>query len=136
MTGAIKVDGLSQFVANLKSMDRELPKALRVAFNGAAEIVVKDARHRVPSKTGKARASVKAKSTQTAVRISGGGNRAPYYPWLDFGGRVGRNRSVRRTFQKDGRYIYDAYYRNINRFGEVLEQALLDVAAQAGVEVD
>lgn len=136
MTDPIRVDGLNQFVANLKAMDRELPKALRVAFNGAADIVVQDARPGIPTKSGKAKASVKAKSTQTFVRISGGGNKAPYYPWLDFGGRVGRNKSVKRPFIKDGRYLYDAYYRNVNRFGEVLEQALLDVASQAGIEVD
>lgn len=136
MTGAIAIDGLDQFRANLKVMDRELPKALRLAFNAAADIVVQDAKPRVPSKTGAARGSVKARSTQAFARVSGGGNRAPYYPWLDFGGRVGKGRSVKRPFIKDGRYIYDAYYRNRPRFAEVLEQQLLDVAAQAGVEVE
>lgn len=136
MTEAIKIEGLDQFRANLKAMDRELPKALRLAFNAAAEIVVQDARPRVPSKSGRARASVKARSTQAYSRVAGGGNKAPYYPWLDFGGRVGRAKSVSRPFLKDGRYIYDAYFRNKARYGEVLEKALLDVAAQAGVVVE
>ena len=132
----IKIDGLKQFRANLKVMDRELPKALRLAFNEAADIVVQDARPGIPSRSGKAKSTVKAKSTQTASRVSGGGNKAPYYPWLDFGGRVGKNKSIRRPFLKDGRYIYDSYFRNVNRFGEVLERSLLGVAAQAGVEVE
>lgn len=136
MSDAIRIDGLNEFRANLKTLDRDLPKALRVAFNAAADIVVADARPRVPSKTGRARASVKARSTQAFSRVSGGGSKAPHYPWLDFGGRVGRNRSVRRPFLKEGRYIYFSYYRNRNRYVEVLEEALLDVAAQAGVEVE
>jgi hypothetical protein len=135
MADPIKIDGLSQFRANLKKLDRDLPKALRLAFNAAADIVVDDARPRVPSRSGKARASVKAKSTQSYSRVSGGGNKAPYYPWLDFGGKVGRNRSVSRPFIKDGRYIYHAYYRNRHRYVEVLEASLIKVADQAGIEV-
>lgn len=133
---AIKIEGLDQFRANLKVMDRELPKALRLAFNAAADIVVADAKPRVPHKTGRAASTLKARSTQAYSRISAGGNKAPYYPWLDFGGRVGRARSVTRPFLKNGRYIYDAYFGNKTRFAEVLEQGLLDVAVQAGVEVD
>ena len=136
MADPIKIDGLNQFRANLKVLDRELPKALRIAFNKAADIVVNDARPAVPSRSGKARASVKARSTQTYSRIVGGGNKAPYYPWLDFGGKVGRDKSVRRPFLKDGRYIYDAYYRNKPKFAEVLQDSLVDVARQAGVEID
>jgi hypothetical protein len=131
----IKIDGLSQFRANLKTLDRELPKALRLAFNAAADIVVDDAKPRVPSRSGRARGTVKAKSTQSYSRVSGGGNKAPYYPWLDFGGKVGRNRSVARPFIKDGRYIYHAYYANRNRYVEVLEASLVKVAEQAGIEV-
>lgn len=133
---AIKIEGLSTFVKNLKKLDSDIPKALRVAFNGAAEVVVKDARVGIPTKSGKAKASVKAKSTQTASRVVGGGNKAPYYPWLDFGGRVGRKHSVKRPFITHGRYIYNAYFDNQARYAELLEQALLDAAASAGVEVD
>jgi hypothetical protein len=55
MGDPISIDGLNQFRAGLKAMDRDLPKALRIAFNAAAEIVVADARPGVPSKSGKAR---------------------------------------------------------------------------------
>lgn len=136
MADPIKVDGLTEFSRNLKKLDRELPKALRMAFNDAADIVVNDARPRIPTRSGKAKASVKARSTQTASRVVGGGNKAPYYPWLDFGGRVGRNRSIKRPFLKHGRYIYDAYFDNKRRYVEVLEDALVDVARQAGIEVE
>lgn len=136
MVEAIRVQGLSEFSRNLRRLDADLPKALRIAFNQAAEVVAADARSGIPTKSGKAKASVKARSTRTAARIVGGGRRAPYYPWLDFGGKVGRGRSVRRPFLSDGRYIYKAFYDNVDRLPDVLEEALLEVARSAGVEVD
>lgn len=136
MVEAIRVQGLSEFSRNLRRLDADLPKALRIAFNQAAEVVVADARSDIPTKSGKAKASVKARSTRTAARIVGGGRRAPYYPWLDFGGRVGKGRSVRRPFLSDGRYIYKAFYDNTDRLPDILETALIDVARAAGVEVD
>lgn len=136
MADPIKIDGLAEFSRNLKTLDRNLPKALRVAFNQCADIVVNQARPAVPSKSGRASGSVRAKSTQTASRVSGGGNRAPYYPWLDFGGRVGRNHSIKRPFLKDGRYIYAAFFANRTKYKDAMEDALVQVAAQAGIEVE
>lgn len=133
---AIRVEGLKEFQANLRKLDSDLPKALRMAFNTAAEMVVDVAKPKVPTLTGKARRSVKARSTRTAARVQGGSKAVPYYPWLDFGGRVGRNKSIRRPFIKNGRYIYDAYFTNRDEFAEVLEMALIDVARQAGVVVE
>jgi hypothetical protein len=43
--------------------------------------------------------------------------------------------SVRRPFLKEGRYIYASYFANADEYGKVLEEALLEVARQAGVEV-
>ena len=132
----IKIDGLAAFTRNLKKLDSDLPKALRMAFNSCADVVVNDARAGIPTKSGKAKASVKARSTATASRVIGGSRRVPYYPWLDFGGRVGKGRSVSRPFLKEGRYIYNAYFDNRARYAELVEAALLDVARQAGIEVD
>lgn len=136
-TEAIKIEGLKEFSKRLKDMDAGLPKALRLAMNQSAQIVLDDAKPKIPTLTGKARKSVKPKSTRTAVRVTGGGKRAPYYPWLDFGGRVGRNRSVNRRFYPDGRYIYFSYYkkRASGEFQEALQKALINVAEQAGLEV-
>jgi hypothetical protein len=132
----IRVTGLKEFSRDLKKIHADLPKALRVALNGTAGIVVDEARPRVPRLSGKAAASLKARSTRAAVRVTGGGNRCPWYPWLDFGGAVGRNRSVRRAFLSDGRYLYAAYHDRQPEFADVLEQALLDVVASAGIAVD
>lgn len=135
MSAELKIEGLNEFRRNLKALDNDLPKALRLAFNEAADIIVDDAKPRVPHKRGKAKASVKARSTQKFSRVVGGGNRAPHYPWLDFGGRVGRGKSVRRPFLKHGRYIYRAYFANRGEYAKVMEAELIDVAKQAGFEV-
>jgi len=137
MAEAIRVDGLAEFSRNLRKLDADLPKALRVALNDAADVVVGAARVRVPKRSGRAAASIRARSTRTAVRVAGGGKRVPYYPWLDFGGRVGRRKAVKRAFLKEGRYIYAAYFDKTSSgaFQEVLTGALLDVARQAGIEV-
>lgn len=137
MTSAVRIEGLRELQRGLKSLDRDLPKALRLAFNDAADIIVDDAKPRVPRLTGRAAGTVKARSTQTAARVTAGGSRAPYYPWLDFGGRVGRRRSVRRPFLKDGRYIYNAYFRrrDSGEFQDALQDALVQVARRAGLGV-
>lgn len=136
MADAIRISGLNEFVRSLKQLDSDLPKVLRVAFNGAGEAIVNDARRQVPTRSGKARASVRATSTQKAFRITGGSKRVPYYPWLDFGGKVGRGRSVSRPFIREGRYIYASYFRHRDELAAGLEEALIDAARAAGVEVD
>ena len=136
MADAIRIDGLATFNRNLRKLDSDLPKVIRVALNEATDIIVGYAKPKVPRESGRAQASVKARSTRTKARVQGGGNRAPYYPWLDFGGRVGKNRSVRRAFLKEGRYIYAAYFDHGDEFGEALTRSLVDVVRQAGFEVD
>ena len=136
MTEAIKIDGLNEFVRNLKKLDADLPKTLRVGFNQAAQIIVDYAKPKVPRKSGKAAGSIRAQSTRTAVRVSEGGKRAPYMPWLDFGGKVGRKRSIGRPFLKEGRFLYAGLHAERDRIYAAVETALLDAARSAGVEVD
>jgi hypothetical protein len=135
---AVRVDGLAQFSRNLKKLDSDLPKALRLALNQSAELVVTGAQGNVPSRSGKARRSIRAASTRTEARVRAGGNRAPYYPWLDFGGRVGRGKSVRRPFLKDGRYLYATYFKlkASGQFQDAMTKALLGVVEDAGIGVD
>lgn len=132
----IKVEGLAEFRRNLRTLDSNLGKAMRIALNDSAGIVVDWAQARVPSRSGKARGSVRAKSTQTEARVEGGGKRVSYYPWLDFGGRVGRKRSVKRPFIKSGRYIYPGYTSNREEVQARLLKALLQVCDESGLAVD
>lgn len=134
----IEVHGLREFRRNLRQMDRGLPKGLRVAGNKAAALVVAKAKPKVPTgpaKGGHARDSIRAASTQSAARVAGGGARYPYYPWLDFGGKVGRKDSVRRPFIKEGRYIWAAFSDNRRAVERELADALRDVADAAGLRV-
>lgn len=136
MAETIKIDGLDQFVRNLKKLDADLPKALRVGFNDAAQIIVDYAKPKVPRKSGRAAGSIRAQSTRSAVRVSEGGKRAPYMPWLDFGGRVGRKGSAHRPFLKEGRFLYAGLHSKRDQIFAAVETALLDAARAAGVEVD
>lgn len=131
----LHVVGLKEFRAQLKEIDKALPRMLRVAHNEAAELVVVPAKRAVPSRSGKAAKSVRAGSTQTRTRVKGGSKRVPYYPWLDFGGKAG---DVRRQYRKRGRYIYRQYFklRDSGRFAEVMEESLQDVARKAGLHID
>jgi hypothetical protein len=134
MADAIRIEGLNEFVRALKKLDSDLPKVLRVAFNDAGQTIITEARSKVPARSGRARASVRAQSTPKAFRITGGSKRVPYYPWLDFGGitPIGG----RRPFIKDGRYIYASYFKHRDETAVLLEKALTDAARAAGVEVD
>lgn len=131
----IKVDGLAKFSRDLRKVDAELPKALRVSFNRAAGIVVDWAQPRVPRRSGRASRSVKARSTRTAVRVAAGGPRVPYFPWLDFGGKVGRRRSVDRPYKKSGRYLWAGYAANRDQVADVMADELRKVASSTGWDV-
>lgn len=131
-TDPIKVTGLKEFQRAIKEVDRELPKSLRKAFNDVAGVVADDVRRLVPVDSGAARASVRAASTQSAAAIKAGGRKAPYYPWLDFGGKVGVNRSVRRPFIPGGRYLYPSIKRNRGVMLEALDDALATLFRQEG----
>lgn len=138
MADEVRIEGLAEFSRSLKKLDADLPKALRLALNSSADVVVSGAKGKVPNRSGRARGSIRAASTRTEVRVRAGGKRAPYYPWLDFGGRVGRGRSVARPFLKDGRYLYNTYFevKRSGKFAAALEGALVGVVESAGLEVD
>jgi len=131
----IAVTGLADLNRSLREIDKEAPKALRIALNGVADLLVTEVRPEVPSVSGRARKSYKAKSTRTAARVSMGGRGAEYVPWLDFGGRTGRNRSVERAFYKEGRYLYPTLKRIRPAIESALGEALVDVARSAGLDV-
>lgn len=132
----IRIEGLREFIRAVKSADADLPKAVRLAGNAAADIVVRAAKPRVPRRSGRAAGSIRARSTQSEARVASGGARAPYMPWLDFGGRVGRNHATRRPFIKRGRYVWAAFADRIPQIQEAMTESLSDVARRAGLEVD
>jgi len=131
----IAVEGLREFTRSLQRLDDILPKMVRLAMNAAAGVVVAYGQARMPRRTGRAAATIKAKSSRTLVRVGEGSKRAPYVPWLDFGGRTGPAKSVQRPFFKDGRFLYPALKDEHAAISKALEDALADVASQAGLEI-
>jgi hypothetical protein len=137
MTGPqIRIEGLAEFNRALGRIDKDAAKRLRLAGNEAAELLISKVRPEIPAKTGKARGSLRARSTRTAARVAVGGKTAPYYPWLDFGGRTGIDRSVERPFYKEGRYLYPTLRRIGSDIAKVLDDGIVAVARDVGLEVD
>lgn len=131
----IEVTGLREFQRELRKMDSDLPKQVRIALNQASQLVIDKATPLIPRRTGRAANSLKVRSSQREARIAAGGKRAPYYPWLDFGGKVGKRKSVDRPFYKEGRYIYPTLRKNREHVIEIMQTALSDLARDSGVEV-
>lgn len=132
MGDALRIEGLREFQAALKRADGESQKQLRVVLNGAARLVVEGATPRIARRSGRAAASMRAQSQQRVARVKAGGARVPYYPWLDFGGSVGRNKSVHRPFIKAGRYLYPTVRDRRAMIQEELEDGLKRLARNVG----
>lgn len=131
----ISVEGLSEFLRALRKLDADLPKMVRLANNSAADLLITKTRPLIPARTGRARNSLKAQSTRASARISVGGPKAPYYPWLDFGGKTGRHKSVVRPFYKQGRYLYPTLSKYKEEIIALHYKAIQDVAKAAGLDV-
>ncbi len=137
MQQRIAVTGLAEFSRGLRQLDSEAPKKLRIAMNGSAQLLIDQAVPKVPSVTGAARRSFKARSTRTSARVAIGGKLAPYVPWLDFGGQ-GRisGRPAGREFIKEGRYTYVALREIGPDITRALDDGIRAVARDSGLDVD
>jgi hypothetical protein len=137
-TVSLTVTGLQEFSRSVSQLAAAHPRALRIAQAMAGELVADTARPRVPTLTGAAAHSIRPRPARSAVEVSAGGPQASYYPWLDFGGRVGRHGTAQRAFLKEGRYLYPAYFerRRAGDFDRILEAQLLRVAKAAGLAVE
>lgn len=136
MTGKITITGLREFQRALKAADAGLPKRIRLVANEAAGVVIDYARPHIPTRSGRARASLKLRSTQRAARIATGGSKAPYEPWLDFGGEGKRKgRPPARPFLKHGRFVYAALDVKRAEVTEIMSKGLTELAREAGLDV-
>lgn len=128
---SVEIEGLKDIQKKLRDLDPALAKELKDVNLSVADMVADIARAKVPSDSGTARSTVKAKAQQRYAYIRAGGRKAPYYPWLDFGGKVGRERTTERDFIKQGRYIYPTvgqYHQKIVREYVLMLGQLLDKA--------
>lgn len=133
----IQVGGLAQLNRGLKAIDSNAPKELRIALNSSAALLVDETRPTIPSDTGAARRSLVARSTRTSARVAVGGKKAPYFPWLDFGGegRV-KGRPAHRPFLKEGRYVYPTLRKVTPKIRSSLHESISAVIRNAGMVED
>jgi len=133
----IEVGGLARLSRGLKAVDTDAPKELRLALNAAANLLVEHTRPKIPQLTGAARRSLVARSTRTSARVAIGGKRAPYFPWLDFGGQGRRpGRPAQRQFLREGRYVYTLEPPLLGKIEQQLQDSITAVIANAGLEAD
>jgi hypothetical protein len=132
----IETAGLIEFQRALKQIDADLPKQLRLVLNEAAGIIVDYSKGHIEVKSGRAKGSIRAQSSQRKAAVAIGGSRAPYVPWLDFGGegRV-RGRPGKRPFIAEGRYVYRGLRLHNEDITALLARGLTELAATAGLEV-
>lgn len=136
MQPKISVEGLAPLNRALRLVDKDAPKGLRIALNSAASLLAENVKPKIPSKSGAARRSLVARSTRTSARIALGGKKAPYLPWLDFGGEGRRpGRPAARPFIKGGRYVYPTLAAIRPKIEAQLQDAIMDVVRGAGLEV-
>jgi hypothetical protein len=133
----VEIEGLKDIQKKLRDLDPALAKELKTVNLTVADMVADIARAKVPTRSGKARSTVKAKGEQRFAVIKAGGRKAPYYPWLDFGGQAGHKSGNaigdrgKRPFIREGRYIYSTvgtYHSKIVHEYVVMLGALLDKA--------
>ena len=133
MQAEFNVTGLRELRSALNKLDKSIAGELRTGLKEAAGVVARDAARAVPRRTGRAAASVRPVSRGNTIFVQGGGARVPYYGWLEFGGRVGRNRSVSRPKVRNGRYIRPAVARNEREIVEKAADAFRSAARKAGL---
>lgn len=137
----VQIQGLRELRLGLRRLDRNLPRAIRVAGNESADMIVNRSRPLVPvgpAQGGHAASSIRKASTQSEVRVSEGGPRYPYMPWLDFGGTINKNTSnpTRRPFYTDGRFIWHVFGEHQAEVEQNMREALRRIALEAGLETD
>jgi len=130
----VEVRGIRELSRAFKRVDAELPKEMKAAFLRIAGTVADVARGKVPVISGKAASSIKPRASARGASIVFGGTVAEYYPWLDFGGRVGRNKSIVREVIPGGRYVYPAIASQKDETAAAVEKAVDQVARHAGFE--
>jgi hypothetical protein len=102
----IEVDNLRHIRSGLARLADEAPEALQETLDYSADLLVRTTLPKVPRVSGAARGSIRATSGSQSSRVTAGGPDAPYFAWLDLGGRAGRNLSVLRPVIREGRYLY------------------------------
>jgi hypothetical protein len=143
----LEVKGINELVRAFKKVDTDIPAGLRKELLAVATDVAGAIQQDVPWRTGKAARSVRPRASQRGAGIAFGGNAAPYFPWLDFGGTTGKGHrpgvpysgSVKREWlgnpRGEGRYVYATIRDKGKDIEEAVEVAVVNAAKRAQFEV-
>lgn len=138
--GAISVEGLTELRKALGDIGgRPLQKNFRLRMIKVGDSVLVPAiRVKMPVKTGRARSSVKAGASGSTAYVQEGGPRAPYVPWLDWGGTLkptgGRHNTIRRERVPGGRYVYPTIREKQPAIVDAAGEAFNDTARELGLK--
>lgn len=141
LNAGIVIPGLGEFRRDLRKIDPALTKELRGDLLAIGKDIAGDAQNLVPSKTGRARGSIKAGVSGNSAYVQGGKRDVPYFGWLDFGSRKPKRGNPRRVGPwkgsgpgpKEGRFIYPAIRRNRPRI-KARAEAAFDKAAEKALQ--
>lgn len=136
----MRITGLDDLQRALVGMDESMQRRLNEALREIGQKVQKDAKAKIPRRSGRAAGSVVFEVKNRKVFVTGGKN-VPYYGWLDFGGTTGRGHkkgpykgSVKRQRRKEGRFIYPALGSAAPFIFDALNAVLVDAAHDVGLE--
>ena len=143
----VEVRGLRDLSKAFGQMDTGLRQELKSRMKAVAESVVRVAQGKIARRSGKAASSIKARAGLSgSASIAFGGTKAPYMPWLDFGGSTGRGHvpgvawsgAIKRDWRGnpfgEGRYIYPSIRQERPEIERTVEEAIKLVAQRAGFE--
>jgi len=130
---SVRIVGVAALRKALRDVDKNLDKAFAATLLGVAQGIATKIRGVMPRRSGAAAGTVTAHVRARGASISiGTGNSDDYVPWLDFGGHVGRQNSVYRTFIKEGRYLYPQIMAARKNTLAAVDAAIAQAVEQAG----
>lgn len=137
----IRVHGLAELRKALRQIeDAEGLREVREGLKRGADIVAREAKTRVPSRTGTTASSIRATAGGNRAFVVGGKAKVPWYGWLDFGSRTPRTGNARTAGPwkgsgkgpRKGRFIYPALDARESDVAREVEEGLVDAIRRAG----
>lgn len=148
MDFAIRITNLAEFQKALKTTHKVLVAEFKSELRAIGAPIAAEIRGKVPrGPSGKARRSVKVSATMKGAAIKAGGDAAPYFHWLDFGGSTGRGHipkvagsgSIKRQWLGTpvgmGRYVYPTISEHTDEIKKAAGDALGKAGRKGGFEV-
>lgn len=126
---------VARILAQLTILYATTPWMGYAAEAASAKVVARTAARKVPlgpAEGGHLKFTVRAVGPE--VRM--GGPLFPYTGWLEYGGRVGKDHKVHRTYIPWGRYLNPSYIEHYAGIDRIMDEKVRDACHVAGFEVD